>query len=254
MIRIYADPESLSHAAAELFAAEARQAVTDRGRFTVALSGGETPRRTYELLAQETFRDLVPWQNTHIFWGDERCVPANDLRNNARMAQQALLDHVPLPQHQVYPMICNGSPQEAAAKYEALLRGYFATAPPCFDLILLGLGENGHTASLFPGTSVLDEQQRWVADLYVAEEGLHRLTLTTPVINQAARVVFLVSGSDKAHILRRAVAETQDSSDIPARIIKPTDGELLWLVDREAASLLASYHPQSFMPQRVLLK
>jgi 6-phosphogluconolactonase len=241
MIRICDDQEALSYAAAELFAAEAQQAVQARGRFSVALSGGETPRRTYELLAQEPFRDLVPWQNTHIFWGDERYVPANDLRSNARMAHQALLDHVPIPQHQVHPMICHGSPQEAAANYEALLRVFFATGPPRFDLLLLGLGENGHTASLFPRTSVLKEQQRWVGEVFVAEEGLHRLTLTAPVINQAARVVFLVSGSGKAHILRRAVAETQDSSDIPARIIKPTDGELLWLVDRDAASLLKDY-------------
>jgi 6-phosphogluconolactonase len=241
MIRICDDQEALSYAAAELFAAEAQQAVQARGRFAVALSGGETPRRTYELLAQEPFRDLVPWENTHIFWGDERYVPANDLRSNARMAHQALLDHVPIPQHQVHPMICHGSPQEAAANYEALLRVFFATGPPRFDLLLLGLGENGHTASLFPRTSVLKEQQRWVGEVFVAEEGLHRLTLTAPVINQAARVVFLVSGSGKAHILRRAVAETQDSSDIPARIIKPTDGELLWLVDRDAASLLKDY-------------
>ena len=111
MIRIYDDPEALSHATAELFTAEARQAVTDRGRFSVALSGGETPRRTYELLAQEPFRDLVPWQNTHIFWGDERCVPDNDLRSNARMAHQALLDNVPIPQHQIHPMVCDRSPR-----------------------------------------------------------------------------------------------------------------------------------------------
>jgi len=240
MIRICDDLEALSRATAELFTAEARQAVKDRGRFSVALSGGDTPRRTYELLAQEPFRDLVPWQNTHIFWGDERCVPANDLRSNARMAHQALLDHVPVPQHQVHPMVCDRSPQEAAVAYEALLHGFFAAGSPRFDMILLGLGENGHTASLFPGTPVLEEPQRWVAEVYVAEEGLHRLTLTASAINQAALVVFLVSGYAKDPILRKVLEETQNPGGIPARMIKPADGKLLWLVDRDAASLLSS--------------
>jgi 6-phosphogluconolactonase len=240
MIRICDDLEALSHATAELFTAEARQAVKDRGRFSVALSGGDTPRRTYELLAQEPFRDLVPWQNTHIFWGDERCVPANDMRSNATMARHALLDNVPVPQHQVHPMVCASSPQEAAVKYEAFLRDFFATGPPRFDLVMLGLGENGHTASLFPGSPALEEQQRLVAEVYVAEEGLHRLSLTAPAINQAALVVFLVSGYAKAPILRKVLEDTQDSGGIPARMIKPVDGGLLWLVDRDAASLLQS--------------
>jgi 6-phosphogluconolactonase len=238
MIRIYSDLEVLSHAVAKLFAAEARRAVQARGRFMVVLAGGSTPRCTYELLAREPFRELVPWQNTHIFWGDERCVPADDLRNNALMSRQALLDHVPVPSEQVHPMICDSSPRAAAVEYEALLRGFFANGRPRFDLVLLGLGENGHTASLFPGTSVLEEQQRWVAEVYVAEEGLHRLTLTAATINQAAMVVFLVSGHGKAPILRKVLKEAQDSHSIPARLIKPVDGGLLWLVDRDAASLL----------------
>lgn len=238
MIRIYPDLEALSHAAAELFAAEARQAVQARGRFTVALAGGSTPRRAYQLLAREPFRELVPWQNTHIFWGDERCVPADDPRNNALMARQTLLDHDPVPQEQVHPMVCDRSPLEAAVEYEALLRGFFAAGRPRFDLVLLGLGENGHTASLFPGTSVLEEQQRWVAEVYLAEEDLYRLTLTAAAINQAALVVFLVSGHDKAHILRKVLKEAQHPRNIPARLINPVDGGLLWLVDRDAASLL----------------
>ena len=219
MIRVCDDLEALSNAAAELFAAEARQAVKDRGRFAVALAGGDTPHRTYELLAQEPFRDLVPWQNTHIFWGDERCVPADDPRNNASMARQALLDHVPVPSEQVHPMVCDRSPRKAAVAYEALLRGFFADGRPRFDLILLGLGENGHTASLFPGTSVLDEQQHWVADVYLAEEGLHRLTLTAAAINQAALVVFLVSGCGKAPILRKVLEEVTE----PAQHSCPAD-------------------------------
>ena len=238
MIRIYDDLETLSLAAAELFALEARQVVQAHGRFTVALAGGSTPSRTYELLAQEPFREQVPWQHTHIFWGDERCVPADDPRNNARMARQTLLDHVPIPSSHVHPMICTSSPQTAAKEYEALLRGFFVGGSPRFDLVVLGLGENGHTASLFPGTSVLEDQQHWVAEVHVTEEGLNRLTLTAAAINQAALVVFLVSGAGKAHILRKVLKEAQAPGSIPARLIKPVDGGLLWLVDRDAARQL----------------
>lgn len=240
MIRVCADRAALSVAAAEIFAAEARQAVQARGRFVVALSGGNTPQQTYELLTLEPFREQIPWQNIHFFWGDERCVPDDDPRNNARMARQALLNHVPVPAEQVHPMVCGRSPRSAAVEYEGLLRGFFPAGHPRFDLVLLGLGENGHTASLFPGTSVLEEHQRWVAEVSVAGERLYRLTLTTTVINQAALVVFLVSGCAKAPILRKIFDDTQVPNNIPARLIDPVDGELLWLVDRDAASLLQS--------------
>jgi 6-phosphogluconolactonase len=238
MIRVYSDMEELSHAAAELFATVAQQAVQARSRFTVALSGGSTPRRTYELLAREPFRKMVPWQSTHIFWGDERCVPVDDPRNNALMARQTLLDNVPVPREQIHPMVCNGSPLEAAEAYETLLRSIFTAGCLRFDLVLLGLGENGHTASLFPGTSVLEEQQRWVSEVYVADEGLHRLTLTAVAINQAALVVFMVSGSDKALILRKVLKKAQDPRSIPALLIKPVDGGLLWLVDQIGTGLI----------------
>ncbi|RII29301.1 MAG: 6-phosphogluconolactonase [Geobacter sp.] len=238
MIKVCADLEALSLAAAELFASEARQAVQANGRFTVALAGGSTPRRAYELLASGPFREQIPWQNTHVFWGDERCVPGDDPRNNALMARRALLDHVPVPREQVHPMVCDRHPMEAAAEYEVLLRAFFPRGRPRFDLVLLGLGENGHTASLFPGTSALEERQRWVSEVYLADEGIYRLTLTAATINQASLVVFLVSGSDKAQILRKVLKEAQDPRSIPARLIKPVDGGLLWLVDRQAARLL----------------
>jgi 6-phosphogluconolactonase len=154
------------------------------------------------------------------------------------MAHQALLDHVPVPKHQIHPMVCDRSPSEVAEEYETLLRSFFTSGCLRFDLVLLGIGENGHTASLFPRTSVLEEQQRWVGEVFVAEEGLHRLTLTAAAINQAALVVFLVSGSDKAMILRKVLKEAQDPRSIPAQLIKPLDGGLLWLVDRDAARLL----------------
>lgn len=239
MIRVCADPEALSRAAAEVFVAEAQKAVHAQGRFAVALAGGGTPRRTYEILGEEPFRRLVPWEKVHVFWGDERCVPADDPRNNALMARRALLDHVPIPPAQIHPMLCVSSPREAAAQYEALLRAFFA-GPPRFDLVLLGLGENGHTASLFPGTAVLQEQRRWVAEVHVTEEGPDRLTLTAATINHAAQVVFLVSGYKKAAVLRDVLEGTQEPSVLPARLIAPKDGGLLWLVDGEAAGLLPS--------------
>jgi len=230
--------EALSRAAAELFADEARRAVAERGRFAVLLAGGETPRRCYEILAEAPLRDLIPWDAVHVFWGDERCVPADDPRSNAAMVHRALLDHAPVPEAQVHPITCAGAPREGAAKYEKLLRVFFGDGPPRFDLVFLGLGENGHTASLFPGTAVLEERQRWVAEVYVAEEGLHRVTLTAPVINQAALVSFLAPGEGKAEVLREVLEGNADPRILPARLISPADGKFIWLVDRAAARLL----------------
>jgi 6-phosphogluconolactonase len=180
----------------------------------------------------------VPWENTHVFWGDERCVPSDDARSNERMAREALLDHVPIPASQIHPIQCVHAPNQVARQYEALLRTFFAEQPPRFDLVLLGLGENGHTASLFPGTPVLDERERWVADVYVAEQNLYRITLTAPLINQAALVVFLVAGNTKARVLSEVLEGLRDIHRLPAQLIQPTKGDLRWLVDRPAADML----------------
>jgi 6-phosphogluconolactonase len=238
MIRVYADLEALSRAAATLVVGQANQAVAARGRFSVALAGGGTPRRTYELLAAPPLVDQGPWDRVHVFWGDERCVPPDDPRSNARMARQAWLDHVPIPAGQIHPMDCAGDPDAAARDYEAGLREFFAGAAPRLDLVLLGLGDNGHTASLFPGTPVLAEHERWAAAVYVAAGGLYRVTLTAPLINQAAQVVFLVAGRAKAEILRDVLQGPRDPARLPAQLIQPQNGELLWLADREAAALV----------------
>ena len=236
MIRLCADHEALSHAAAELFTIAARRAVATRGRFAVALAGGETPRRTYELLAASPFREEVPWPDVHVFWGDERCVPADDPRSNSAMARRALLDHVPVPAAQIYPIACAGEPQRAAADYERLLRIFFANGPPRFDLIFLGLGEEGHTASLFPGSAALSEPERWTAVTVKNGDEFSRVTLTPPCLNRAAEVVFLVAGAAKARILCEVLAKVPGSLSIPARLIRPVDGELVWLADRAAAA------------------
>ena len=237
-LAVYPDLEALSRAAAELFVEHARQAVANCGRFSVVLSGGSTPRRTYELLSAPPARDQVPWERVHIFWGDERCVPANDPRSNSRMARRALLDRVPIPPGQIHPISCGQEPRESAEHYEGVVRAFFAEGPPRFDLVFLGLGENGHTASLFPGTSVLDERRRWAAEVYVAEQRLFRVTLTAPLLNQAAILAFLVSGAGKAAVLREVLDGPEDPQRLPAQLIRPTNGSVRWLVDRAAGSLV----------------
>lgn len=240
MIRTYPDLEALSRAAAELFTRKVREAVEEQRRFSVALSGGGTPRRTYELLAQSVFAESVFWDKVHVFWGDERCVPPDDPRSNERMAREALLDHLPVPQTQIHPIRCHKSPPQAARQYEATLQNFFKGRPPRFDLIFLGLGENGHTASLFPDTPVLDEKNRWVSEVYVTDQEIYRVTLTVPLINQAATVVFLVSGHAKASVLHAVLTGPQNPLSLPAQLIKPESGDLIWLVDEVAGSLIST--------------
>jgi 6-phosphogluconolactonase len=238
MIWLYDDYTALSEAAAGIFVQQARQTAQVKGWFSVALAGGHTPQRTYQILARPRHRDRIPWGQIHIFWGDERCVPPEDPQSNARMARQALLAQVPIPPSQIHPIPCSRSPQVAAEQYEGVLQAFFGGQPPRFDLVFLGLGENGHTASLFPGTPVLGEQERWVAAVHVAEQDMNRVTLTAPLINQAAVVAFLVSGASKAAILREVLEGPSDPNRLPAQLIRPAGSDLHWLLDRDAASLL----------------
>lgn len=183
MIEVFADPEALSAAAAELFVRQANNAVAARGRFVASLSGGSTPKRVFELLAQPPLRDRVPWPRVHLFWGDERCVSADDPRSNYRMTKLALLDHVPIPPAQVHPIDGSLPPAESARQYESLLKSFFGAAPPRFDLVFLGLGENGHTASLFPHTPVLAEKSRWVREVNILDiDQLTRSTSDMPAL------------------------------------------------------------------------
>ena len=238
MITVFDDAEALSLGAAEFFVRVAREAVASRGRFAVALSGGATPRRPYELLARAPLRDQVDWTRTHIFWGDERGVPPDDPRSNARLAREVLLNYVPIPVAQVHPMDCGPDPAEGARRYEVRLRHFFAAARPRFDLILLGLGKNGHTASLFPGLPGLAEPDRWVAPVYEAEQDLYRLTLTPVLINEAREVAFLVAGADKAAVVREVIQGPMDPRRLPAQLIQPEPGRLHWLLDKAAAGAL----------------
>lgn len=238
LVRVYPDFESVSRAAADLFVGRAGEAAAARGRFSAALSGGHTPGRTYEMLGAPPHRDQVDWERVHLFWGDERCLPWDDPRSNARLAYQAWLNRVPLPGRQIHPLDCTRAPAAAARRYEALLGEFFGGGPPRLDLVFLGLGEDGHTASLFPHTPALKEQERWVAAVYLAAEDLYRVTLTAPILNQAAQVVFLVTGPSKARVLQEVLYGAYDPERLPAQLIRPAAGELLWLVDQAAAAEL----------------
>jgi 6-phosphogluconolactonase len=239
MVTVYEDSAALSRAVAELFAEEARRAVKARGRFTVLLSGGETPRRSYQLLAREPLRSAIPWHALQLFWGDERWVPQSDPLSNLGAARRAFLDQVPLDGEQIHAIPYGRSPHESALSYERTLRSFFGVDPPRFDLVLLGLGENGHTASLFPGSAVLTERYRWVCEVYVAEQDLHRVTTTALLINQAHLVAFVVAGKGKSTVLKRVLEGAEDPNEFPAQLIKPAAGRLLWLADRDASELLS---------------
>ncbi len=238
MIRIYNDLEALSQAAAELFTVQSRQARLICGRFSVAISGGETPHRLYEILATSPYRERIHWDEMHIFWSDERCVPEDDPRNNARMAHKTLLDLVPIPPDHIHAIRCDYSPQQAAVEYEKELKDFFSTQNPNFHLVLLGLGANGHIASLFPNTAVLNEKVKWVSEVYVKELNMHRITFTAPFINQASQVVFLVSGADKAQVLENVLEGTYKPHALPAQLIRPNGKQPIWLVDKAACRKL----------------
>ncbi len=239
MILRFSDPESLSRAAADMFAQAAQTAVQERGRFNVALSGGGTPVRTYQLLAQAPWCDRTPWPHVHVFWGDERCVEIDDQRSNAGMAYRTLLRHVPVDPAHVHPIRCAADPEAGAAQYDELLRTHLSSPAPHLDLVILGLGRNGHTASLFPGSPAIDEKGRWAADVYVAEQAMHRVTLTPPLLNAARTVLFLVSGNEKAHVLKSVLEGPFMPRRLPAQAIHPHSGRLIWLVDAPAAARLA---------------
>ena len=235
-LRVFPDVNELSLRAAEAVVKTINDAVRLAGRCSLVLSGGNTPRTLHGLLASR-FREQIPWAHVHVFWGDERYVPPGDAHSNYRMAKETLLDHVPCPASNVHPMPTRASDPDAAARdYEAMLGSYFSDAPPAFDLVLLGLGPEGHTASLFPGSSALTEPIRWVLAVTAPADPPLRLTLTFPVLNQAAHAYFLVTGSNKARALHQILTGTADPNTCPAAGVRPASGTLIWWVDRDAAA------------------
>ncbi|HWX55020.1 MAG TPA: 6-phosphogluconolactonase [Verrucomicrobiae bacterium] len=240
-IKIVPDAAALNQAAAEEFCRCAEAAIAERGRFTVALSGGSTPRSVYSLLAEwnkSGFRKIA-WNKIFIFFGDERHVPPDHPESNYRMANESLLSHVPIPSRNVFRVHAELDANVAAQQYEDQLRKFFDLKPdewPRFDLIMLGLGDDGHTASLFPGSLALNEDRRLVVANWVEKFQQDRITFTYPVLNHAAQVMFLASGQGKAQILREVLHIKSDV--FPAQRVRPKNGVLLWLVDQDAARLL----------------
>ncbi len=245
---VCSDAEELNRRTAEQFVRLATESVAATGKFTVALSGGSTPKALYSLLAGQTCQPLVPWSRVYFFWSDERCVPPDHPESNYGMARVTMLEKVPVPTENVYRVPTEqGNVQRVAAEYERILRTFFGVKEgqqPRFDLILLGMGEDGHTASLFPGTAALQETGTVTAN-DIQNLRTHRITLTIPAINQAAHIVFLVSGPSKASVLKEVLEGQYQPTRLPSQSIQPVEGKLLFLVDRAAAGeLTPSGDPQ----------
>ncbi len=213
------------------------EVLKSKDRFTLALSGGTTPKKLYKLLASDAYKNKIDWSKLHLFWGDERFVPFDDERNNAKMVYDELLDHVSVNKKNIHIMETMGvEPEESAAAYEKILHDYFDDEPHSFDLVLLGLGNDAHTLSLFPGYPVVTENKKWVSAFYVKEQEMYRITLTAPLVNNAARIAFLVSGGDKAAALYHVRVSEHDPSLYPAQIIQPFNGQVYWFADEAAAA------------------
>jgi 6-phosphogluconolactonase len=243
-ILVFPDTQSLERSAAERFVERARASIADHGVFTVALSGGSTPKRLFALLAADPYRSQLAWDKIQFFWGDERTVPPDDKDSNYRMANEALLSHVPVPPDHVHRIEAeNPDPAAAAAAYAVTIRKVFGSVAggselPRFDLILLGMGPDGHTASLFPGTTALHEQKALVVANWVEKFNTWRITMSAPLINHAACVAFLIEGEEKAEPLREVLFGTHQPELYPSQLINPSNGECYWFVDEPAARLI----------------
>ena len=238
-VSVFDTPEQVALAMAERFVECTSEFHGELDRFSLALAGGNTPRRVYELLATDPFRNRVRWAHIYIFFGDERCVPPQHPDSNYAMAYDTLISKVPIPATNVHRIIGEGNAVDNARAYENELRTFFAGLSwPRFDLVLLGMGEDGHTASLFPNSAALKEVSHWVVATRNEQSGQNRISLTVPVINHAKRIMFLVTGKKKAQRLKEALRHQPGSEQLPVQAITPIDGTLEWLVDAEAASLL----------------
>jgi len=238
-VEVFHDESELIRTEAERIVTLASEAVRARGRCLIALSGGSTPRPLYELLATAPHAERIDWARMHLFWGDERCVPPDHPDSNYRMTRNALVDRVPIPAENVHRIRGEDEPDQAAEGYERVLREFFGSEDRparSFDLVLLGMGPDGHTASIFPGTAAEAESRRWAMAVHVEKpREMWRVTLTTVVLNAAADVTFLVAGTDKAARLREVL---QEGARVPAQLVKPESGALHWMVDAAAGSAL----------------
>jgi 6-phosphogluconolactonase len=235
-ISVFDDLEALSRAAAEFFSSLAHQAITSQGRFAVALSGGSTPRRLYELLGSAPYQNTINWRHVHLFWADERCVPPDHRDSNYALLRDTLLVHIPLAESNIHRVQGEAEPDVAAWKYEQDIKVFFgADTIPAFDLVMLGVGEDGHTASLFPGSTAIHEAERLVVPVYLEKPKVGRVTLTLPIINHASQVLFLAAGRAKARVLRNILYE-ENSGRYPAGLVRLENGTVTWFLDKDAAT------------------
>ncbi|HUI68111.1 MAG TPA: 6-phosphogluconolactonase [Nitrospirota bacterium] len=249
-VRVFKDLEELSRVAAELFTAISKKSIASHGGVVVALSGGSTPHQLYSLLGSPRYRDVIDWSRMHIFWADERCVPKDQLESNYRLAYDAFLSHVPLPAQNIHRIRGEDEPHKAAKAYEDELRNFFSgPGAIVFDLIILGVGEDGHTASLFPGSPALDERMRPAVPVYLQEPKINRVTLTLPVLNHAAQILFLASGRAKAGVVHE-IMEDGNPKQYPAGLVRPLQGSIVWMIDHEASSALTKPFPTSVLNER----
>ena len=241
-LHIYKDGNELAGEVAKWLVDYIAETLKKQDRFTLVLSGGSTPHKLNTLLAASPYKEKVDWSKLHIFWGDERFVPLTDDKSNAKMAFDTLLNHVPVPASQIHVMKTeNIIPEVAAGEYEKILHDYFPVTVPAshtFDLILLGMGDDGHTLSLFPGMHIMHEENKWATSLFLKEQDMFRITLTTPVVNRSACIAFLVSGPGKAIALKQVIEGDYNPDVYPSQMIKALNGELHWFVDEAAAAEL----------------
>ena len=237
-IHIEKDARQLSEKLAAWLADYIQEVVAKKGQFTFVLSGGSTPKQLYSLLAESPYRESIPWEDVIFFWGDERAVPFEDSRNNAKMCYEELLDKVPVNQDNIFIMRTDVDPQDAAEEYDRILREQFDGQEQTFDFVLLGMGDDGHTLSLFPGTEVIYEEEKWATSFFLPAQDMHRITLTAPLVNQSACVAFLAVGNGKAETLKQVLEGERNVDKYPSQIIQPLRGQLHWFVDEAAAALL----------------
>lgn len=230
--------DSLSHDIAEWLVADIQKTLDKQDRYTISLSGGNTPKGLYTLLAEAPYRDQIDWGKIHIFFGDERYVPFDDDRNNGKMAYETLLRHVPIPENQIHYFNTTFSPEQSAGEYSKILHNYFDSKPHTLDLVLLGMGDDGHTLSLFPGTAVIHENKKWVTAYFVEKLNMYRMTLTVPVVIQSSAVAFLAEGGKKAATLKEVIEGGYNPDKYPSQIIKPLNNNLHWFIDKAAAAQL----------------
>lgn len=238
-LEVFNDSDYLCLGLAEWITSLIEETLTRKERFSLVLSGGNTPKKLHLLLATSPYRERINWKKIHVFWGDERAVPFEDERNNARMAFDTLLDKVDVPRNQIHIMDTTLSPESAAKQYEEILSKYFGTSVlpfQTFDLVLLGMGEDGHTLSLFPGERVIHEEKLWVTSFFLKAQHMQRITLTKNIVNQADHIVFMISGKEKASALHEVLQGERNPDRYPSQNIIPTHGELHFFIDEAAAS------------------